>query len=292
MWSNLKSDVVIVSSVNYNAGEITTGVKLGEGAFCDVREIISIALKREKKEGVDDEEDDKIDCILPRHKRRSSTVGEEVDLEETDEADFPVNIFKTKSEIRSYMSKVYFREDEEGKHARYALKQLKPNEQQKHVEQGLIDLSIEAQFLSCLDHPNIIKMRGVVGTSLTQDFGIILDRLYMTLEDKMDFWVNERNDAARAGMCGCFGLGKMDKMTSDAIMFSAITIAYDLSCAMRYIHSKKWDPLLSVACLTFWGDCFIFGTFILMHVIVDSLVYRDTKPENAGFDVRGDIKVC
>mmetsp|Transcript_16819 Transcript_16819/g.35141 ORF Transcript_16819/g.35141 Transcript_16819/m.35141 type:complete len:367 (-) Transcript_16819:399-1499(-) len=242
------------------SNEITTGVKLGEGAFCDVREIISIALKRENKSEVDEEDDDKIDYILPRHKRKSSTSGEGEDLNETDEADFPVNLFKTKSEIRSYMSKVYFREDEEGKHARYALKQLKPNEKQAHVEQGLIDLSNEAQFLSCLDHPNIIKMRGVVGTSLTPNFGIILDRLYMTLEDKMDFWVNERNEAARAGMCGCLGLGKIDKVTSDAIMFNVTTIAYDLSCAMRYIHSKN-------------------------------LVYRDTKPENAGFDVRGDIKI-
>jgi hypothetical protein len=27
------------------------------------------------------------------------------------------------------------------------------------------------------------------------------------------------------------------------------------------------------------------------HTMILSLVYRDTKPQNAGFDVRGDIKV-
>eukprot|EP01083_Nonionella_stella_P241448 843184_1 len=80
----------------------------------------------------------------------------------------------------------------EGDQARYALKKLKAADSQKELEQGLIDVSIEAQFLACLNHPNVTKIRGVAGDPLTQNFGLVLDRLYMTLEDKMDYWTDER----------------------------------------------------------------------------------------------------
>lgn len=201
---------------------------MGEGAFCEVREIRGITLKRENNDADDNY----------AIGRRASTELSPTNMKEIDEGDFPVNMFQTKSDIRDYMSKVCLREDGEGEHARYALKQLK-NESQKHIEQGLIDLSIEAQFLSCLNHPNIIKMRAVVGKSLSPDFGIVLDRLFMTLEDKMDFWKEEKTNAMSGGFCGCLGFGSMDKTVRDTILFSAITMAYDLSCAMRYIHHKK-----------------------------------------------------
>mmetsp|Transcript_11339 Transcript_11339/g.20148 ORF Transcript_11339/g.20148 Transcript_11339/m.20148 type:complete len:222 (-) Transcript_11339:69-734(-) len=65
--------------------------------------------------------------------------------------------------------------------------------------------------------------------------------------------------ATSSGLCGCL-FGSVDSATKSALVFSAITVAYDLACALRYIHSNN-------------------------------LVYRDVKPENAGFDVRGDIKL-
>lgn len=74
---------------------------------------------------------------------------------ETDEADFPIDFFQSEAELRNYMSDNCLRVDHTGSHSRYALKQLKPTSSQKHVEQGLIDLSIEAKFLACLSHPNV-----------------------------------------------------------------------------------------------------------------------------------------
>ena len=107
-----------------------------------------------------------------------------------DEADFPT-IFQDKNAIREYMSENCMRDTDNddnnrnnssgGQAARYALKQLKTPDTQKQLERGLIDISLEAKFLACLNHSNIIKMRGVAGKPLSPKFGIVLDRLYMTL---------------------------------------------------------------------------------------------------------------
>ena len=76
---------------------------------------------------------------------------------ETDEAGFPLNLFQNKSQIRDYMSKNCSRKDENSEeHSRYALKQLKPFDSQKQREDAIIDLSMEAQFLSYLNHPRYV----------------------------------------------------------------------------------------------------------------------------------------
>ncbi|KAL7522350.1 hypothetical protein ACHAWX_007036 [Stephanocyclus meneghinianus] len=254
---------VIVEGGQVRGDELTLGKILGAGAFCEVREISSITLQRLPQE-TDLFETTESFILAPSTKRQSTSSSAEggVDSHEVDEAGFPVNgIFADKDQIRKYMSTYCQRPDEEEKmtlHARYALKQLKATDNEKQIRQGLIDLSIEAQFLACLSHPNIIKMRGLAGRPFSPDFGIILDRLYMTLEDKMDFWKEEKKNALGKSLCGCLGIG-LDKVTRDGLKFQAITVAYDLSCAMRYIAGHN-------------------------------LVYRDTKPQNAGFDVRGDVK--
>jgi len=239
------------------SNELSFGVKLGEGAFCDVKEITAIVLKRKSNgNGEHSSNGNEKEKFLPKPRQKSSNLDSSI----TDEADFPVNLFQNKSEIRKYMSENCIRKDDIGRdHSRYALKHLKPTNMQKQLEQGLIDISIEAQFLSCFNHPNVIKMRGVAGEPLTPEFGLVLDRLYLTLEDKMDIWNQEKKMATSSGLCGCL-FGSVDSATKSALVFSAITVAYDLACALRYIHSNN-------------------------------LVYRDVKPENAGFDVRGDIKL-
>lgn len=139
--------------------------------------------------------------------------------DDVDEADFP-KVFQDKDQ------------------ARYALKQIKPTDVKKQLEAALIDISIESKFLACLNHPNIIKMRGVAGTPLSPNFGIVLDRLYMTLEDRMDQWVTEKTKAISGGICGCL-FASIDPVEGARLKLMVITVAYDLSCALRYIHSNK-----------------------------------------------------
>lgn len=188
-----------------------------------MREIAAVVLKR----GDDDDggDDDKGSGAFLPPARPSKGLK--------DEADFPVGLLGTRAEIRAYMAENCMRK--EGG-ARYALKALKPTDSRKQLERGLLDLSIEAQFLACLDHPSVIKMRGVAGEALSPEFGIVLDRLYMTLEDKMDRWTEEKNMAASNG-CACFR--SVDAAERERLALAAVTVAYDLSCALRYIHGQK-----------------------------------------------------
>lgn len=193
--------------------EFTLGAVLGEGAFCDVKEITAIA-------------NNDSNC----NQTQPNTSSDDVD-----EADFP-KLFQDKVEIRKYMSNNCMRKDDND--ARYALKQIKPTDVKKQLEAALIDISIESKFLACLNHPNIIKMRGVAGTPLSPNFGIVLDRLYMTLEDRMDQWVTEKTKAISGGICGCL-FASIDPVEGARLKLMVITVAYDLSCALRYIHSNK-----------------------------------------------------
>lgn len=196
---------------------------MGEGAFCEVKEISAINLHNH------DTGDGKVDLADLASDHDGAM----------DEADFPVNLFENKAEIRTFMSDNCLREDGTGSHSRYALKQLKPTNSQKHIEQGLIDLSLEAKFLANLNHPSIIRLRGLSGTPLSPSFGLVLDRLYMTLEDQMDEWTATKKKSMSSGLCGCLGMGTMDELTRMVMHISILTAAYDLSCAMRYIHGQK-----------------------------------------------------
>lgn len=174
--------------------------------------------------------------ILPVPKSvRNSDFG----ISEIDEAGFPTNLFQSKDELRKYMSENFMRRDDDDprEHPRYALKQVRMTTL-KQVEQGIIDLSLEAKFLSCMNHPNIIKIRGVAGDPLSPNFGLVLDRLYMTLKEQMDVWTAEKKAANGTGLCACL-FGTVDTQAIASLVLSATTVAYDLSCALRHIHSFK-----------------------------------------------------
>ena len=77
----------------------------------------------------------------------------------------------------------------------YALKHLHPQvtKKQKNFTASAIDLVLEAKLLSCLEHPNIVKLFGVTEGSINKVFSdngyfLLLDRLHQTLEDKIREW--------------------------------------------------------------------------------------------------------
>ena len=86
----------------------------------------------------------------------------------------------------------------EGGDARYAIKALSPeikSDSDKFL-QGVIDMSVETIFLSVVDHPHIIKMRGLGACGMTHpDYFIVLDRLYDTLEARIPKWKLETKKA-------------------------------------------------------------------------------------------------
>uniref|UniRef100_A0A7S1YST7 Protein kinase domain-containing protein n=1 Tax=Ditylum brightwellii TaxID=49249 RepID=A0A7S1YST7_9STRA len=146
----------------------------------------------------------------------------------------------------------------EGKVARYAIKQLSDachNDNHLFLK-GIIDLALEAKFLAVLEHPHIIKMRAVASVGpVSKNYFLILDRLYDTLEQRIRSWKAKKKR-------GKSFIGKVTgaKKKKNEIELERMVTSADLASAMKYMHDQ-------------------------------SIIYRDLKPDNIGFDVRGDVKI-
>lgn len=206
----------------FGRNEIEVGPVLGIGGFCTVNEVVAINL------------DPSLSHLQPAFQVKDGAFHE--------------------TETREYMSKYCLRV----KSARYAIKRMKKNfDDEKAKCRGMLDLAIEAEYLSRLSHPNIVKMRGSLDCESNvkdEGFYIVLDRLYETLQQKIDIiWPKEYK-------IGPFGLIGKDKGKLRRMFLERMIVAHDLSSVFRYLHSKR-------------------------------IIYRDLKPENIGFDVRGDVKL-
>lgn len=119
--------------------------------------------------------------------------------------------------------------------ARYALKRLHNDLSPVERARGMIDLAVEAKMLSIVYHPNIIKMRGLAKGPLIDDyFFIILDRLYETLDKRVNRWYQQ--DKHLKGHL--FGLGK-NKPGMRKLLLERMTVAYDLAAAFFYLHENR-----------------------------------------------------
>mmetsp|Transcript_39585 Transcript_39585/g.40062 ORF Transcript_39585/g.40062 Transcript_39585/m.40062 type:complete len:408 (+) Transcript_39585:122-1345(+) len=161
------------------------------------------------------------------------------------------NIFQD----RSFMAKNFIRKGKVGGDYRYAIKHVqdKSKEDPQLYVNAVVDLATEARFLSVIRHSNIIKMRAMNDASpFTSGFFVLLDKLYDIMPARLKKWKKQEGG----------GLKKVFKSKKVKIAFwlERLAVAYDIACALSYLHGM-------------------------------SVIYRDLKPDNIGFDVRGDVKI-
>jgi len=221
---------------HFDLPEIEKGKRLGAGAFGIVWEISNVALDP----AIDREESGK--CVSD-----TPTGGDDDD--DDDEAG---DLAALSQEARRFIAKTAVREDTSA--SRYAVKILRPelSNDPSTFEKGCIDLAMEANFLSNFVHPNIIKVRGAGLDKLigTKDYFLVMDRLYGTLDGKLEEW------KATQKKMGMFG----KKAAKEDLLKDRLNVAFELSAALNYMHARN-------------------------------IIYRDLKPENLGFDIRGDVKI-
>jgi serine/threonine protein kinase len=97
------------------------------------------------------------------------------------------------TEEQSLRRKVADESDNECHHhheisSRFALKQIRKDLYPKKKCEAAKDLAREAKFLARLSHPNIICLRGLVSQPGNSAFGLLLDRLRITLSEEAVLW--------------------------------------------------------------------------------------------------------
>jgi serine/threonine protein kinase len=106
----------------------------------------------------------------------------------------------------------------------------------KKFHDAVVGLVLESEYLSRLDHPNIIKLRAVSEGGVTcigerKDFFLILDRVNETLADRMKGWHREAKTSDTLEQGG--HLGKQIHCYQEKVSY-----ALQIARALEYLHSK------------------------------------------------------
>lgn len=116
-----------------------------------------------------------------------------------------------------------------------------------------------------------------------KDFFIILDRLHETLDKRVKKWHNK--EKRHKGVA--FGLGK-NRTVLCQMLVDRMTVAYDLASAFWYLHENKYVTIIASHFIFSLKDCLSFTiTTNNASKMLRRIVYRDIKPQNIGFDIRG-----
>jgi len=131
----------------------------------------------------------------------------------------------------------------------FALKCLNPQTKlkTKSFKTGAVDLAIEGEILSRLDHENVIKLHGIIGLGplesyMESDRGyfIVLDLLSDTLASKLekyrDFY--KGSSSGGGGMSRSSASSTTKHMSSSAVLERVSSVAIGVAKGMEYLHSQ------------------------------------------------------
>jgi serine/threonine protein kinase len=188
--------------------ELCLGRVLGRGGFCVAREINSIKLRLEE-----DGSNKKVGGRLP--KGSQSTMRAEGES------------------TREYLARRLW-----AKTGKYVIKQVESElfySDRVTFLKGMIDLALETKYLASLDHPHVLKIRGISETSpFDLGYFVVLDQLQETLGKRLNSWMQRKR--ATKGITGALtrGKGKVDKLFTERLL-----AVHDIAKAMHYLHGKR-----------------------------------------------------
>ena len=155
--------------------------------------------------------------VMQRKKRRSRKNLD----------DFPA---ADKCNLRTYMSERCYR----GGIARFAVKRVRNDLNPVSKCMAIADLALEAKFLACMDHSNIIRMRATVGSPGEEDFFIFLDSLYCILDEKIKMWnIEVKKCLAPMKLC------VLNRERHTDLMTERVMALFDIARALKHLHGKR-----------------------------------------------------
>jgi serine/threonine protein kinase len=144
---------------------------------------------------------------------------------------------------REHVAKHFYRESSQ--QGRYAIKFLSKETIQDPDRfcTGAADLVVEAKFLASLEHPNIVRLRGMAAagtagfsTCRQKGYFLLLDKLNCTLDDKIEEWKDIEKKAAGALQRKILDRnGKKQKN----LLADRMHVAFDVASAIQYLHQNK-----------------------------------------------------
>jgi len=84
-------------------------------------------------------------------------------------------------------------------------------------------------------------LRGAAGLPGHPGFMMVMDRLYLTLDEKIEIWALEANFTGGKGFFNSLGIRKRfrsGEMTPE--IMERITVAYDIARALNFLHERKY----------------------------------------------------
>jgi len=242
----------------FSRDEVFLGDLLGRGGFSDVFEVTKVKLKSEDPP---ESLDRSISCAA-----RSFLGVIEKESDENSDALDDSNLDTFQYAARRFVAKYCIRQKTNT--PRYAIKYLRSSTMDKEssFQDGAADLITEAMFLSSLEHPNIIKIRGVCdqgpsgfATGVEGGYFIMLDRIQSTLGQRMKIWYKNEKKIRSKHLKQCWSK-KSNKRLERRNFVERLLCAVDICAALTYLHSHR-------------------------------IIFHDLKPENIGFDCRDDVKI-
>jgi hypothetical protein len=134
-------------------------------------------------------------------------------------------------DLRTYMSERCHRGDT----PRFAVKRIRNDLPPELTAMAIVDLAVEAKFLACIDHSNIVRLRATVGSPGSEDFLIVLDRLYCILDQRVKEWRDEEKSCR-----GLLNLRIVDKENHQRLTTERLMAMFDIARAVKHLHKHRY----------------------------------------------------